>query len=295
MLSFFTNIIKVTTMIKHLNNEKSADNSNLTTQKEDMGNICCQATTPKIDVDPEKDTVDSAKELEFYEHNFTAEKITECVNKCGYEPKSEYVINIAKNIQKIPVQERGMFLAQIIHESAGLTAVEEIEFSKQNKIAHEYHTNEGFKNKSYHGRSFIQLTWPYNYKEASQYLGLGDLLLREPELVIKDLKICWGVTEFYWNEKVSTNFNVQRRLFWATTFAINPNECIPGKEDERAKNRYKYYLNVAKIMGEKEPAKKGLEELNEAIEYEKEQKQILDKKAGTDQKGSKAQVSTPEM
>lgn len=37
----------------------------------------------------------------------------------------------------------------------------------------------------YYGRGYVQLTWDYNYKNMGERLGLGDSLLKDPELVLQ--------------------------------------------------------------------------------------------------------------
>ncbi|KAF7694688.1 Acidic endochitinase SP2 [Cucumispora dikerogammari] len=221
-------------------------------------------------------------EQKHYKYEFTKEKITECVEACGFKPNSSYVKVISENIQDIKETERAMFLAQIIHETIGLTEIEELGF-KGKKSLIGYTDALGKEGKSYHGRGFIQLTGTKNYQKAGEYLKIGDFLLENPEKVCEDLDLAWKVTAYYWNEWVSTHFLVQKKMFWATTFSINgPLECDPVAIDPRAQMRWDNYEKVSTIMGEFEKANKGLDELNQAIMEEqsrnkKEEVEVSDK------------------
>lgn len=206
-----------------------------------------------------------------YEKVFTKTNISECLKKLGYEINPERIAIVAKNIYNINVEERAMFLAQIIHESQGLNEIEELSY-KGNKMAPHY--GKGCEGKSYHGRGFIQLTWPANYQKLDDYLKMNGQLLENPELVCDNLKYAWKATEFYWKTYVSSHWGVQQKLFWATTFSINgPLECIPFKENDQANARWRIYETVSDFFKEKNKAKKGKDIMDKAIDQENKAKE----------------------
>lgn len=136
-----------------------------------------------------------------------------------------------------------MFLAQLIHESGGFVYKEE-----ESPDSTAYRDNADLPGKSYHGRGYIQLTWSYNYKAASEALGMGDRLLRRPELVAQSTKMAMRVSVWYWEARVRPVLG-GRNQFGLTTKAINgPIECSRGWNATAAK-RYKIYLGVAQTLG----------------------------------------------
>ncbi|KAL3765280.1 hypothetical protein ACHAW5_005690 [Stephanodiscus triporus] len=52
--------------------------------------------------------------------------------------------------------------------------------------------------KMFFGRGPIQLSWNYNYIDASAALGLGDALCTNPDLVATDGQIAWGTAIWFW-------------------------------------------------------------------------------------------------
>lgn len=108
-------------------------------------------------------------------------------------------------------------------------------------------------NKTYHGRGYIQLTWAANYKLASEELGLGDKLLREPELLACNQKLAMRVSVWYWNSRVKTALKIKKNQFGVTTKAINPEECV--RDNRVARRRYSIYLKVAEVLEIAEKAK----------------------------------------
>jgi hypothetical protein len=49
----------------------------------------------------------------------------------------------------------------------------------------------------------IQLSWNYNYIDASAALGLGDALCTNPDLVATDGQIAWGTGKYDINDAAS--------------------------------------------------------------------------------------------
>jgi hypothetical protein len=50
----------------------------------------------------------------------------------------------------------------------------------------------------YFGRGPLQLTWNYNYGQASEYLGLGNSLLTNAAQVSQDSALAWKAAMFFW-------------------------------------------------------------------------------------------------
>ncbi|KAI4482450.1 hypothetical protein M0802_013693 [Mischocyttarus mexicanus] len=166
----------------------------------------------------------------------------------GYSPITSYVNAIVDeaNNSFADENEAVMFLAQTAHETGGFRYIEEIKYADSNRIATEYGT--GAPGKSYHGRGFIQLSWPDNYREASDELGMGTRLYRKPELVAENLSIAAQVSSWYWMSKVRPIAGNMRK-FGLTTKAINGCEECRGRNVEQSKNRYKIYKKLANAVG----------------------------------------------
>ena len=85
--------------------------------------------------------------------------------------------------------ELAMFLAQIMHESDGLS-----ELSEQGCPCAGYGTSPS--GVGYWGRGYIQLSYTANYEAASEYLfpNAPDTLVDNPDLVATDQDVAWGVS-----------------------------------------------------------------------------------------------------
>jgi predicted chitinase len=173
------------------------------------------------------------------------------MSKNGYNPNPEYVDAIVKvtNEEMESLEEAAMFLAQTGHESGGFEHIEEIDCAGSTSCADQYGGSEGAPGKSYHGRGFIQLSWPANYKEASEALGMGDELFENPEKVAEDPEIGAKVSSWFWKTKVATAPGVSDNQFGATTKAINGALECTGSNVEKSQNRYKVYKDVAEVLG----------------------------------------------
>ncbi|RVD93253.1 endochitinase [Tubulinosema ratisbonensis] len=176
--------------------------------------------------------------------------IKKAIQEAADSPNPEYLDVVAEKVASEfdTPDEAAMFLAQIIHESAGLTAIEE-QACLNGGCQGQYGSDQGEPGKSYHGRGFIQLTWPDNYKAASEGLGMGDELYKNPEKVSEDPKIAIDVSIWFWKNRVANEPGVKDGQFGATTKAINgPIECSGGGS-ETPQKRYDIYTKVAKAMG----------------------------------------------
>lgn len=167
--------------------------------------------------------------------NEETKTLQKCIKNLGFTPNMHYLSFFYRKIHCFKKEERALILAHVIHETAGFTKLEE-----ENKNINDYDDlNIG---KSFHGRGFLHLTWASNYKIASEELGFGDKLLIYPEFVADNLDVASDTAIWYWKKNV-----INSKDFSSTTFMINPVECHePDKR--RAKRRYYYYLQVAKVL-----------------------------------------------
>lgn len=95
-------------------------------------------------------------------------------------------------------EEAAMFLAQILHESDGLRAKAEYR-CKDNGCPGEYVTPGcDSPGQMYFGRGYIQLSWCYNYRAASQDLLGGNQLVESPNLVATDENLAWNTAFWFW-------------------------------------------------------------------------------------------------
>ncbi|XP_043505059.1 endochitinase EP3-like isoform X2 [Polistes fuscatus] len=136
--------------------------------------------------------------------------------------------------------------AQTAYETGGFRYLEETEYAGSDEIAEKY--KKGVPGKSYHGRGFIQLTSPGNYRAASKALGMGDRLYRKPELVSQDISLALRVSTWYWRHRVRPMAGNMRK-FGLTTKAINGVVECTGQNVDKSKERYRIYKAIARATG----------------------------------------------
>ncbi|KAM0680528.1 hypothetical protein GINT2_001216 [Glugoides intestinalis] len=184
----------------------------------------------------------------------TAQQLKEALMEHQMQPNEANLNALVKstNSHFKDKEMAAMYLAQLAHESGGYVYLEEI--ACKGGCPGQYGT--GAPGKSYHGRGFIQLSWPDNYKQASQALGMGDQLYSDPDKVASDLTIATKVSEWYWDTRVLTAPGVKdKKEFGLTTKAINGElECKNNSNIEKSKKRYALYLSISKKMGIKNVA-----------------------------------------
>ncbi|KAJ2486159.1 hypothetical protein IWW37_005709 [Coemansia sp. RSA 2050] len=153
-------------------------------------------------------------------------------------------------------REAAMFLANILWESDGLRAKEEYDCQKlPDWCAQNYKTPEDVSGKTYWGRGYIQLTWHYNYIDASKGLYGDDRLAKNPEQVAKDENTAWAVSFWFWKDRVRSDSGVQAGNFGASINKINGGLECRGNAQDKAKKRYTMYKAVLPIFAPGETPK----------------------------------------
>lgn len=141
---------------------------------------------------------------------------------------------------KLPLDEQAFFLANCIWESGGLQFVEEIA-CKTGTCGYG----------KYYGRGFIQLTWDYNYKEASKDIyGDENKYLNNPELVAQPSD-AWKTALWFWTKRVQPvlqqNDAVKKGLFGYTVKVINGGLECPA--NEKAQKRLAILKKIREVWG----------------------------------------------
>ncbi|XP_014224528.1 endochitinase At2g43610-like [Trichogramma pretiosum] len=175
----------------------------------------------------------------------------EVLKKTGYPAASNSDVYkyFAETTSKFSREETAMLLSHLLIESAGFVFKEEQACLRGNRCAGKYKDSVGLPDKNYHGRGYIQLSWGANYKAASMGLGMGDKLLRNPELVSQDIKTSMHVSVWYWEKRVKTRLTgPNKNNFGVTTKAINGIECTNASLRKKAQDRYRIYLKVAEVL-----------------------------------------------
>lgn len=184
------------------------------------------------------------------------QEFVNAVKNSGYsEPTENQFKSFAKGIDSKTFsskREVAMFLAQILWESDGLRAKSEIRCAG-NQCVGEYRSPGDPENKFYYGRGYIQLTWSYNYKSASQEIFNNLSLYENPDQVATNEDISWGVSFWFWRANVHSDPGVQQGQFGASTKKINGGlECGANTSNGKAEKRFQIYTKVLKSFGIKE-------------------------------------------
>lgn len=189
--------------------------------------------------------------------NISKSQLENSMKKAGYQPNGSYLTIVLKEVNSVFKDKNmaAMYLAQLAHESGWFKYIEEI--ACKQGCPRQY--GSGASGKSYHGRGFIQLSWPDNYKAASQGLGMGNKLYDNPEIVASDPNIGIKTSTWFWKNRVENQPGVKGgKKFGLTTKAINgPLECSGGGNVTSAKKRYSVYKILCEEMGIKDIASEG--------------------------------------
>lgn len=147
-------------------------------------------------------------------------------------------------------QELAAFFAQLRQETYGLVYIEEICGTKGSCL-NTYNTDWSgiyapVAGKSYHGRGAMQLSWPGNYGQASEYLyKTKTTLLNTPELVMQDGKVSFATAMWFWAVRTEAG-GPCTNAYWNTGFGgttkiINGALECGASYGTAAKNRETYY------------------------------------------------------
>ncbi|OQV16395.1 putative Acidic endochitinase SP2 [Hypsibius exemplaris] len=177
----------------------------------------------------------------------TKAELTAALTSSGFPaPSDEQYKNIVTRCEKsgkiTTKRELAMFLANVFQESDGLRAKKEY-----NPPAGAYQAPGGAPGKRYYGRGYLQLSWVYNYKAASQALYKDDRLVKDPDQVATKDDVAWDTAFWYWSANVHSAPGVSEGKFGATTKAINGAlECGGAAVGtEQAKRRFEFYKKIS--------------------------------------------------
>src|SRR6476659_60109 len=139
-------------------------------------------------------------------------------------------------------REAAMLLANIYHETTGLTLIDED--PRYRGVYCDLNRAGGCPagRDAYFGRGPIQLSWNWNYKDAGDALGLD--LLHDPGLVSRDPAVAWRTTGWFWSSVPpnATFADINRKI-------NGPQECHAGGIRESVQSRVNAYLRITKILG----------------------------------------------
>lgn len=152
-------------------------------------------------------------------------------------------------------REVAAFLANIMHESIELQAINELDKSTHDKYCNDNEVACA-PGKQYFGRGPIQLSWNFNYALAGKALGLD--LLNDPDMVSRNPTIAWKTALWYWMEikgsgPLPSHLAMKQNLgFGETVRSINGAlECTKSKDNigyQQQQQRIQNYLKITKLL-----------------------------------------------
>jgi hypothetical protein len=140
-----------------------------------------------------------------------------------------------------------IFLSHVAYETNGLkTYIEscaELGLCNNNYQSSWCSPIEPHPDKQYYGRGWLHLSWPCNYYNAGQVLGVD--LLSDPDQVASSHKLACAIALWLWHLN-QIDKPAQEDNFGATTRIINQIEC---QSINRQKGRIEYYQKVRQCFG----------------------------------------------
>lgn len=154
-------------------------------------------------------------------------------------------------------RELAAFLANILHESHELRAINEADTRNYDHYCNDKQGVPCAKGKQYYGRGPIQLSWNFNYALAGKALGLD--LLNDPDMVARDPAVAWKTALWYWMEipgsgPISSHQAMkENKGFGETVRSINGAlECAKPSDNigyQQQQMRIQHYLRICKLLG----------------------------------------------
>jgi chitinase len=152
-------------------------------------------------------------------------------------------------------REIAAFMAHVVQESGSLQYA--VEVSPQMTYCRAGDPNYPCAaGKTYIGRGPMQLSWNYNYGQASEYFGMGNMLLTNPDLVGQQGPLSWRAGLFFWmawkdKDKnallVGPHFRFMKEGFGATIRAING--ALECPSTPQAEHRRTVYQDFCRRLG----------------------------------------------
>jgi predicted chitinase len=146
-------------------------------------------------------------------------------------------------------QEAAMAIVHFMHESDGLRAKREYACIETGCPGSYETPGCDADGQDYYGRGYIQLSWCYNYRPASQYLFGDDRLVWDADMVARDENTAWDTAFWFWMANVHNAPGVQEGRFGASTRAINGGLECDGPNQHIARHRYEMYKIVRRAFG----------------------------------------------
>ena len=175
---------------------------------------------------------------------------TQAIMACGFPAPSEPTYTAFSNAVSplTSTRELAMFLAQTLHESDGLRALREYACISTGCPGQYATPGLDIPGKHYYGRGYIQLSWAYNYRDASQSIFSDPaILLQHPDRVAESHDMAWATAVWFWMHR-GVHEQAQTGYFGLTTNIINGGlECHGGWNQGAARKRFALYHTIATL------------------------------------------------